>query len=199
MTVYTAELSAAHMRARMYEALTIYVDAMGYPRSVAAARAPMWAEHVLRPGWRAIGAFRSDPAGQDATLVGIAYGYFGAAHQWWYQQVRHGIATQYQDSSYADEVLSDYFELTELHVHPSAQGEGLGELLARALLTGCDRPAVLLSTPEVYRHENRAWRLYRRLAFHDVLRHFTFQGDSRPFAVLGRALPLEPDASAPTK
>ena len=50
---------------------------------------------------------------------------------------------------------------------------------------------VLLSTPEVPREESRAWRLYRRVGFTDVLRHFHFPGDERPFAVLGRDLPLE--------
>lgn len=195
MPIHVAELSAAHMRARMYEALSVYIDAMGYPRSVAAARAPMWAEHVLRPGWRAVGAFRTppgatEPTGTGSPLVGIAYGYHGAEHQWWHQQVRRGIALQHRDEGYARRVLSAYFELTELHVHPSAQGGGLGEGLARALLAGCGSGSVLLSTPEVPRGENRAWRLYRRLGFEDVLRHFVFQGDSRPFAVLGRALPL---------
>ncbi|MER2206304.1 MAG: GNAT family N-acetyltransferase, partial [Rhodococcus sp. (in: high G+C Gram-positive bacteria)] len=50
--------------------------------------------------------------------------------------------------------------------------------------------SVLLSTPEVYDEDNRAWRLYRRLGFRDVLRRFRFAGDNRPFAVLGRGLPL---------
>ena len=49
----------------------------------------------------------------------------------------------------------------------------------------------MLSTPEVAQEDNRAWRLYRRLGFEDVLRHFTFAGDRRPFAVLGRRLPLD--------
>jgi ribosomal protein S18 acetylase RimI-like enzyme len=50
---------------------------------------------------------------------------------------------------------------------------------------------MLLSTPE---GENRAWRLYRRLGFGDVLRHYRFTGDPRPFGVLGRELPLIPPA-----
>ena len=48
---------------------------------------------------------------------------------------------------------------------------------------------MLLSTPE---GENRAWRLYRRLGFTDVLRNYRFTGDPRPFGVLGRDLPLAP-------
>ena len=90
-------------------------------------------------------------------------------------------------------MTDDYFELTELHVRPDAQGGGLGEGLLRALLAGTDRRHVLLSTPEHGpRPAGRAWRLYRRLGFRDVLRDHLFTGDARPFAVLGRELPLPP-------
>ena len=71
------------------------------------------------------------------------------------------------------------------------------DLLAtwRALLGGASARHVLLSTPE---HDpeppGRAWQLYRRTGFVDVLRHHRFTGDSRPFAVLGRTLPLDPPA-----
>jgi ribosomal protein S18 acetylase RimI-like enzyme len=92
---------------------------------------------------------------------------------------------------------ADYFELTELHVRPDAQGAGLGEGLLRALLAGTDRTRVLLSTPEHgHRPPGRAWRLYRRLGFRDVLREHLFTGDARPFAVLGRTLPLPPPGPA---
>jgi ribosomal protein S18 acetylase RimI-like enzyme len=37
-----------------------------------------------------------------------------------------------------------------------------------------------------------AHRLYRRLGFTDVIRGYHFAGDPRPFAILGRGLPLEP-------
>ena len=57
-------------------------------------------------------------------------------------------------------------------------------------MRGRPEARVLLSTPEVAAEANRAWRLYRRLGFTDVLRDFHFAGDSRPFAVLGAKLPL---------
>jgi hypothetical protein len=53
-----------------------------------------------------------------------------------------------------------------------------------------DGTTVLLSTPEADEQRSRAWRLYRRFGFADVLRHFLFPGDERPFAILGRPLPL---------
>jgi ribosomal protein S18 acetylase RimI-like enzyme len=170
---------------RLSEALQIYVSAMGYPPSTARHRRSLWLEHVRRPGWRAVGWI--DTAG---TLLGIAYGYRGGAGQWWYEEVRRGLAHAGPD---AQRWLQDYFELTELHVRPDAQGHGLGEGLLRALLAGTSCARVLLSTPEYGgQAPGRAWRLYRRTGFRDVLRDHRFTGDARPFAVLGRELPLDP-------
>jgi GNAT superfamily N-acetyltransferase len=174
------ELDGRDLADRLGEALHIYVSAMGYPPSTARQRRGLWLDHVRRPGWRAVGWL--DPAG---PLLGIAYGYTGGPGQWWYEEVRRGLHGD--PAGWTD----DYFELTELHVRPDAQGTGLGEGLLRALLAGTDRPHVLLSTPEHGpRPPSRAWRLYRRLGFRDVLREHLFTGDARPFAVLGRTLPL---------
>jgi len=130
-----------------------------------------------------------DPAG---PLLGIAYGYTGAPGQWWHEEVRRGL--QGGDTAWTD----DYFELTELHVRPDVQGSGLGEGLLRALLSGVRSRHVLLSTLEPGPGPpSRAWRLYRRLGFRDVLRDHLFTGDARPFAVLGRELPLPPPTPRP--
>lgn len=185
------DLTPPEFRERLLEALSIYVQAMDYPRGTEQHRAPMWTEHMGRPGWRAVGAVipTSDPSRAD-PLVAVAYGYLGARHQWWHQQVRDGLRSTGHDSERIDRLLTDYFELTELHVLPTAQGHGLGGRLCARLLDDVHATSVLLSTPEVAQEDNRAWRLYRRLGFEDVLRGFTFSGDRRPFAVLGRRLPL---------
>ncbi len=181
-----AELDGRDLADRLGEALHVYVTAMGYPPSTARQRRALWLDHVHRPGWRAVGWL--DPAG---PLLGIAYGYTGGPGQWWYEEVRRGLRGDAQGWT------DDYFELTELHVRPDAQGAGLGEGLLRALLAGTDRTRVLLSTPEHgHRPPGRAWRLYRRLGFRDVLREHLFTGDARPFAVLGRTLPLPPPRPA---
>jgi len=86
--------------------------------------------------------------------------------------------------------MNSYFELTELHIHPRAQGHGLGEALIRRLLDDRGEQHVLLSTPEINGEANRAWRLYRRLGFTDIIRGYHFAGDPRAFAILGRSLPL---------
>jgi ribosomal protein S18 acetylase RimI-like enzyme len=170
---------------RLSEALQVYVAAMGYPPSTARQRRALWLDHVRRPGWRAAGWL--DDRG---ALVGVAYGYTGGPGQWWYEEVRRGLRSAPAEQR---DWLLDYFELTELHVRPDAQGAGLGEGLLRALLTDVQESRVLLSTPEYGpRSPGRAWRLYRRTGFEDVLRDHRFTGDSRPFAVLGATLPLAP-------
>ncbi|WP_371830110.1 GNAT family N-acetyltransferase [Rhodococcoides kroppenstedtii] len=183
------DLSPQLMRARLTEALAVYVDAMGYPPGTDLHRAPMWSEHILRPGWRAVGALQGD------RIVGIAYCYRGDHGQWWHRQVRDGLRRAGWSPDRAELVLADYVELTELHVAPGVQGAGIGGRLLDALLAGRSEQRVLLSTPEVHAEDNRAWRLYRRAGFTDVLRRFRFAGDSRPFAVLGRELPLDTSPS----
>jgi ribosomal protein S18 acetylase RimI-like enzyme len=176
------ELTVDDLRARLSEALDIYVSAMRYPPGTAEQRAPMWLAHMLRQDWRCVAAL--DP---DGSLIGISYGYRGSAGQWWHEQVRRGLLVS-SGRHAVDAWMTDYFELTELHVRPTAQGRGLGEGLLRQLLAGVRAGTTLLSTPE---GPSRAWRLYRRVGFQDVLRDYLFAGDPRPFAVLGRRLPLD--------
>ncbi|MBH0780100.1 GNAT family N-acetyltransferase [Nocardia bovistercoris] len=188
------DLSVTDLRYRLHDALSVYVAAMDYPRGTENHRAPMWNEHTTRAGWQAVAALLPDDAGhvdlRTSPVVAIAYGYRGAPHQWWHQQVHTGMRRGGWPESSARELLANYFELTELHVHPSAQGRGIGAVLLRRLLRDRPEGAVLLSTPEVPGEDNRAWRLYRREGFGDVVRDFVFAGDTRPFAILGRRLPL---------
>ena len=179
-------LSVAGLRARLSEALELYVTAMRYPKSTTEQRAPMWLTHMLRDGWRCVAAIDNND-----RLLGICYGYQGAPGQWWHEQVRRGLLIT-AGTAAVETWTRNYFELTELHVRPDAQGHGIGEGLLRLLLDGVPAGATLLSTPE---GPSRAWRLYRRVGFVDVLRDFLFAGDPRPFAVLGHTLPLDPPAA----
>ena len=83
-----------------------------------------------------------------APMLGVAYGYCGAPDQWWQQQVVLGLQRGGFDRPRIVEMMASYFELTELHIHPAAQGRGLGEALARRLLSARREANVLLSTPE---------------------------------------------------
>jgi len=205
LAIFLIDLSPSDMQRRLYEALTVYVDAMRYPRGTEDQRASMWLEHIRRRGWKAVAAVQtsadtdieteSDPVRvrellRSAALMGIAYGYCGAPDQWWHQQVTQGLRRVGISGSDISGLMSSYFELTELHIHPSVQGRGLGEALALRLLSGRTEANVLLSTPEINGEANRAWRLYRRLGFNDIIRSYHFAGDPRPFAILGRSLPV---------
>ncbi len=193
------DLSPSDMAHRLSDALAVYVDAMRYPRGTEGQRASMWLEHTRRRGWKAVAAIDVADADADFTtataltaapLLGIAYGYRGAPDQWWQRQVVAGLRLTGADQAEISTLMGNYFELTELHIHPRAQGCGLGEALARRLLDDRGEHHVLLSTPEINGEANRAWRLYRRLGFNDIIRRYRFAGDPRAFAILGRSLPL---------
>ena len=197
LATFLIDLSPSDMERRIGEALRVYVEAMRYPRGTEEHRASMWLEHSRRPGWKAVAAVQTaDGPGprsvglSNAAMLGVAYGYCGAPDQWWQQQVVQGLQRIGAHRSRIAELMNSYFELTELHIHPCAQGRGLGEALARRLLAGRGESHVLLSTPEINGEANRAWRLYRRLGFTDVIRDYHFAGDPRAFAILGRPLPL---------
>ena len=199
MATFLINMPPLDMQRRLSDALGVYVDAMHYPPGTENQRAAMWLEHTRRRGWQAVAAVEVDaPAGvtpsagdlSNAPLLGVAYGYCGAPDQWWQQQVVVGLQRGGFPGPEIARLMASYFELTELHIHPRAQGRGLGEALVRRLLADRGEANVLLSTPEINDEANRAWRLYRRLGFIDIIRGYHFTGDPRAFAILGRQLPL---------
>jgi len=199
LPTFLINLPPQDMQRRLGDALGVYVDAMRYPRGTENQRAAMWLEHTRRRGWQAVaavevgtlaGAAPSSAELSEAPLLGVAYGYCGAPDQWWQQQVVLGLQRGGLSGPDIARLMASYFELTELHIHPRAQGRGLGEALARRLLADRSEANVLLSTPEINGEANRAWRLYRRLGFIDIIRGYHFTGDPRAFAILGRKLPL---------
>lgn len=201
MATTLIDLSPNEMAHRLSDALAVYIDAMRYPRGTEDQRASMWLEHTRRRGWKAVAALDDTalddtaledtaPKGAGVPLLGVAYGYCGAPDQWWQRQVVAGLRRSGAAQERISELMDSYFELTELHIHPRAQGRGLGEALVRRLLDDREERHVLLSTPEINGEANRAWRLYRRLGFADIIRNYHFVGDPRSFAILGRSLPL---------
>lgn len=165
---------------RLDDVVAVYGEAMGYRAELLEARRGYIATHVRRPGFRAVATLT-----RDGHLVGFGYGYTSAGGQWWHDQVRGAL-----DDEGRKTWLTDCFEVVELHVRPPAQGHGVGARQLRSLLTMANGRTALLSTPEADERTSRAWRLYRRFEFVDVLRDFRFPGDERAFAVLGRTLPL---------
>jgi len=167
---------------RLDDVIAVYGAAMGYPGGLLETRRGYVAAHAQRSGFRATATL-----GDVDELLGFGYGYTSGPGQWWHDQVRAALRRDERKAW-----LSDCFELVELHVRPDAQGHGLGQRQLEALLDEVPNATVLLSTPEADERASRAWRLYRRLGFVDVLRDFYFPGDDRPFAILGRTLPVCP-------
>ncbi len=182
---------------RLEEAVSLYLTAMGYNPSIYAGRLIEWSRQPTQRGFAAVAAI-AHPAEIPATetlfdhnckLVGVGYSRTGVDSHWWHQQVRAGLHTQGWSVPSINALLSNYAELSEIHVLPQFQGEGLGKQMLQLLIAQRTEAAMLLSTPEFPNEANGAWRLYRQFGFADVLRNFHFGGDSRPFAVLGLRLP----------
>jgi GNAT superfamily N-acetyltransferase len=172
---------------RLDDVLSVYSDAMGYRPEALAARRGYLTTHVRRPGFRAVATLAA-----GGELVGFGYGYHSAPGQWWHDQVSAAMEPQARKLW-----LTDCFEVVELHVRTAAQGHGFGARQLRALLQMGTGATTLLSTPEGDEASSRAWRLYRRFEFVDVVRDLRFPGDARTFAVLGRSLPLDTGSERP--
>jgi GNAT superfamily N-acetyltransferase len=165
---------------RIEDVLGVFGEAMSYDAAALQIRRGYITTHLRRPRFRAVATLTS-----EGHLVGFAYGYHSEPGQWWHDQVRPSIPPGSRD-----QWLSDCFEVVELHVRPAAQGHGIGESQLRRLVAMTPARTTLLSTPEAGADTNRAWRLYRRTGFVDVVRNLMFPGDPRPFAILGRELPM---------
>ena len=165
---------------RLDDVVTVYGEAMGYRQELLQTRRGYIGAHVRRAGFRAVATLTT-----DGRLAGFGYGYTSGPGQWWHDQVRANVG-----EAARQRWLTRCFEVVELHVRPAAQGHGVGARQLRALLAMAEGETVLLSTPEADEQKSRAWRLYRRFGFEDVLRDFLFPGDERAFAILGRGLPL---------
>ena len=73
------------------------------------------------------------------------------------------------------------YELVEIAVLPTEQGQGIGTQLISTLLTERPEPGCLLST----RIDSRAYQLYERLGF-SVLGEIKFADLSAPYYVMGK-------------
>lgn len=188
VSVTIRELSPHEFSAMAPELVDLYIGAMHYPASIRSQRVTVWRRDSTERDFAAVAAF------DEGAIAGIAYGFRGSPHRWWDQQLRRGLVDNDAMTPQMAAVVDNYFELAEIHVSPRLQGGGIGRALIHRLLERAPQPFVLLSTPEVPRESNAAFGLYRSLGFQDVLRQFQYSGDPRPFAVLGRTLPLQQDA-----
>lgn len=142
MAIFLIDLLPHDMERRLGDALAVYVDAMRYPRGTENQRAAMWLEHIRRRGWQGAAVVEAEvdddqmPSAEElasAPLLGVAYGYPGAPGQWWQQQVVLGLQRGGSPPQEIARLMNDYFELTELHIHPAPKAAGS----ARPWRDGC--------------------------------------------------------------
>jgi ribosomal protein S18 acetylase RimI-like enzyme len=129
--------------------------------------------HARREGFRAVIA-----RGGDGRLAGFAYGYRGAAGQWWHDLVAAALGPD----GAARWLAPGHFEFVELHVRRDLWGRGVGGALHDALLAPESGPAVL----STQRDNRRALRLYRRRGWQVIVPNIDFGAGYPPFCVLGR-------------
>ena len=219
-TVTFTELGPAEFRSAISGFIAVYTAAMNPPERMLAGREAILDRHAANPGFRALAAVPSrgdDPPGSPLEwrssarshppLAGFTYGFHGVPGQWWHDTVA-GALTLYSRAPASRGAggggpraaaggpgwLDDSFEVAELHVLPSYQGQGIGRELLLRLTSGRPERTAVLSTADA---ESRARRLYRGVGFTDLLTGFRFAGGEPPYAVMGARLPLLAGSAAP--
>jgi ribosomal protein S18 acetylase RimI-like enzyme len=120
---------------------------------------------------------------RQGRLAGLAYGYRGAAGQWWHDLVSAAMT----EGQRRDWLQPAHFELVELAVRPDLRGRGLGGRLHDAVLADLDAPTAVLSTET---DNEAALGLYRGRGWQLLVRELDF-GAGRLFCVLGLDLARE--------
>ncbi|TDD82450.1 GNAT family N-acetyltransferase [Actinomadura rubrisoli] len=176
---------------RLNPMLDVYAAAMAPPVEQLPGRRTILERHTAYPGFRAFVAERRGALpGLAGPVQGFAYGFHGSRGQWWHDVVCQALADR-EGQEHAETWMEDPFEVAELHVHPHAQGRGLGRALLTALCEGRQERTVVLSTLDV-RPETPARRLYRSVGMVDLLTGYEFPGGGPLYAVMGGTLPLAP-------
>ncbi|GAB2752092.1 GNAT family N-acetyltransferase [Kitasatospora kifunensis] len=157
-------------------ALEVQSAAFGLSPSEVAVRLHIVGRHALQPGVIALGALRA------GRLVGFGYGMPNLREHWW-----STVIEPYLEANGHGDWLDGVFAITELHVLPEYQGQGLGTTLIRSLCERSGLPRSILSAIDA---ETPARRLYRSLGYRDLARAVRFPNTDRPYVVMGARLPL---------
>jgi ribosomal protein S18 acetylase RimI-like enzyme len=182
---------------RLDEALRVFADAIGFPRqhTRVTGLGETLRRHVTRAGFAAFGAFERGPGGalapgrapapdSTAPLIGFSYGYTSQPGLWWREQIVPALTPEQRDYW-----LADAFELAELHVHPSAQGQRLGSALHDRLMEAARAERHRTALLSVMHRSERARRLYTRRGWQTLIPELRFSTDpGTPFSILGLEL-----------
>jgi ribosomal protein S18 acetylase RimI-like enzyme len=172
-------LSPDELTGRLLQpALWTFAGALGYGRNDSRVTALGGAirRHALHGGFRAFGVLTA----RD-RLVGFSYGYTSQPGLWWREQIAQPMSPAQRGYW-----LTDAFELAELHVHPSAQGQRFGSRLHDSVMHGLQHRTALLS---VMHRSERARQLYARRGWQTLIQELRFPTEpGTPFSVLGLKL-----------
>lgn len=124
---------------------------------------------------------------QTHAVAGFGYGYTSQPGQWW-----HDTVTPMLPPAIVARWFSDCFEMVELAVLPTAQGQGAGGRLHDALLAAVPHATAALTT---LREETAALQLYRKRGWQPLVDPMLFPGAARAYVVLGRELRSAADLS----
>jgi ribosomal protein S18 acetylase RimI-like enzyme len=197
MRVTYRELGPREFRGAIRALVAVYAAAMNPPDRTLSGREAIMDRHAANPGFRGLTAL------VDGRLAGFTYGFHGESGQWWHDMVAAALATrsgtgvtaaEYAEVEAPGAWLDDSFEIAELHMLPSWQGQGIGRSLLLSLTSGRPERTAVLSTADA---PTKARRLYRGVGFTDLLTDFRFSGSEPPYAVMGALLPLSTTATLP--
>ncbi|MER7177504.1 GNAT family N-acetyltransferase [Streptomyces mesophilus] len=170
-------IGAIDLALRVDEALAVQARAFGLSDDEIAVRRQIVLRHLGYPGARALGATTPDD-----RLVGFVYGMPNDRSHWW-----STVVEPYLRSRDLDFWLDDSFVITELHVDPGHQNQGIGRTLITTITDAAAQPRSILSAID---WESPARGLYRSLGYEDLARQVLFPSAPKPYAVMGAPLPL---------
>lgn len=123
-----------------------------------------------------LGSFEGD------TLVGFVFGFDFHPQNWWAQQIDKRLPKDFN-------WYHSTFEINELAVLPSHQGQGRGKKLMEELLLQLPHQCALLGTKK--ENNDHVIRLYQRLGFRVVIDSFRYSEDSPELSlIMGRKGPV---------
>ncbi|MFF2081872.1 GNAT family N-acetyltransferase [Kitasatospora sp. NPDC058162] len=169
-------IGAIDLAAWAPQALEVQAVAFGLTPEEVAVRLHIVGRHARQPGVIAFGAM------SGGRLVGFGYGMPNQRDHWW-----STVIEPYLTARGYEDWLDGVFAVTELHVLPEFQGQGVGSRLIRLLCEGSGLDRSILSAIDA---ETPARRLYRALGYRDLARAVRFPATDRLYAVMGAQLPL---------
>jgi len=162
-------LADEEVRSRAAEIWGVYDSVFGDQPSYADWLEGMLLRHVARDDFRFAAALEGD------RIVGIAWGYIGAAGQYYTDSVREALGDELADQ------WQPAFEIVELAVLPAYRRAGTGRSLLHIMTRGLERPALLSTWQD---EADPAVRLYRSEGWRTLGTHTKADG-SRTMQIMG--------------